>query len=77
MKATVRLYGHLAWYSHDRSGRIEADLPEGATVGELSKKLGLPAADVKLVAVNGQQRSDSYVLSEGDRVEYVPVIVGG
>jgi thiamine biosynthesis protein ThiS len=58
----------------------ERDLPEGATLGDLVRALGLEPSRIA-VERNGQvvpkARYDAEVLSEGDRLEIVHFVGGG
>lgn len=58
----------------------ERDLPEGATLGDLVRTLGLEPSRIA-VERNGQvvpkARYDAEVLSEGDRLEIVHFVGGG
>jgi sulfur carrier protein ThiS len=53
-------------------------LPEGATVNDLLRLLGIPtAAGRPLVSVNGFYQRDDATLSDGDRVQLLRTVVGG
>jgi hypothetical protein len=57
MKVEVWLYGPLARYARDASqgshARLDVELPEGATVGELVRLLQIPAEERGITFVNG------------------------
>lgn len=74
---TVRLFSILR---HGPGGeirdRLTLELPPGATVADLLRKLVV--RDLPLViAVNGQQADAATVLRGGDEVELIPVVAGG
>jgi len=50
---------------------------EGATVADLTARLGLPEAEVKVVFVNGLVQPPTYVLRAADEVGIFPPIGGG
>jgi molybdopterin synthase sulfur carrier subunit len=53
------------------------ELPDGATVGDLVRKLGLPEDQVKLVFVNGLFQELDHPLADGDEVGIFPPVGGG
>ena len=53
------------------------ELPDGATVADLVKKLGLPQDEVKLVFVNALFRDMGHVLADGDELGIFPPVGGG
>ncbi len=53
------------------------ELPDGATVGELARQLGLPAEQVKIVFVNNVARGEEHVLADGDELGIFPPVGGG
>jgi molybdopterin synthase sulfur carrier subunit len=53
------------------------ELPEGATVADLVKHLGLPQDEVKLVFANALYRDTGHVLADGDEVGIFPPVGGG
>jgi molybdopterin converting factor small subunit len=53
------------------------DLPEGATVGQLLRQLGVPEEEVKMVFVNGIVRDREQVLAAGDELGIFPPVGGG
>jgi molybdopterin converting factor small subunit len=81
MSVTVCFYS----YVKDLTGSSQAmeDLPAGATLGDLFKKLALRfpklAAMEKslLLAVGVDYQPRSYVLKEGDEVSLFPPVQGG
>lgn len=79
MKVTVRVYATLRRYLPEGSAHnpIELELPDGATVGELLKRLGLPQDAVKVVFVNGRHAEFEHPLADGDQVGVFPPVAGG
>jgi sulfur carrier protein ThiS len=85
----VHLGGHLCWYDSDKRAWLELDprtIPVGRrdglsdllTPADLAGRLGLPRAEIALVAVNGRiVDPDTAPLAPDDRVEFYPPIGGG
>jgi len=53
------------------------DVPEGTTFEELRRQLGLPAAEVKVIMRNGLQTDLNEIITDGDRIAYIPAVAGG
>ncbi len=79
MHIRVKLFATLTRHAADaRSGTpLEIDVPEGATITDLIKKLRLPAEEIKVVFVNGRARPFDWQLNPGDEVGIFPPIGGG
>jgi len=75
----VKLFATLRrHYPHLGLGEtMPVELPHGATVGQLIEHLRLPAAEVKVVFVNGVVRGEETVLSHGDEAGLFPPVGGG
>jgi molybdopterin converting factor small subunit len=56
---------------------LPVELPDGATVGDLVRKLELPKDEVKLVFVNALVREPDHVLADGDELGIFPPVGGG
>ncbi len=74
MRIRVRLRGGLAQGPPGDGTSIE--LEDGATVGAVLDRLGLPAATC-VCTVNGAVATRSTPLRDGDRVEVHPPMAGG
>jgi len=75
----VWLYGPLARYAGEESqgsyARLDLELPEGNTVGDLIRQLGIPAEERGITFVNGNlaalpglEADLDLILKDGDRV---------
>jgi len=75
----VRLFATLRRHVPDLGlgEAMPVELPDGATVGQLVERLGLPADQVKIVFVNGVAQEDGSRLSDGDEVGIFPPVGGG
>ena len=81
MNVTVKMSGMIAKIVPGSAEGIEVKLLEGATVGSLMTRLGLPGNETYLVIVNdstvSQDRRAMHKLSDGDRIAIVPPLKGG
>ncbi|MCM5679557.1 MoaD/ThiS family protein [Schlegelella sp. S2-27] len=84
MKITFKLYATLTDYlpAHSRIGNVvDLEVPEGATIEQVTEPFNLPRQLVHLVLVNGhyiapEQRA-GHRLQEGDVLAIWPPIAGG
>lgn len=83
MKIAFKLFASLSDYlpAGSRDNRIELDVEEGVTVGELIRRYQVPERSAHLVLVNGlfippAQRL-RHRLKPGDEVAVWPPIAGG
>ncbi len=84
MRARLKLFAFLAEYLPPEARKTsctELDLPPGTTVGGLIHARGLPAAQCKIVLVNGafvpEAERTGRALAEGDVVAIWPPVAGG
>ena len=56
---------------------FDVELPEGAFLGDLVKRLNLPDNEVKIVFVNGRTQCLDFRLRPGDEVGIFPPVGGG
>lgn len=79
MRVRVKLFAILSRYVPGAGSGVpfETDLPEGATVNELVRRLNLPSEEVKVAFINGHTRPLDWPLEPGDEVGIFPPIGGG
>jgi len=77
MRVQVELFLHLRRYALPGEGPQEIELSDGATVGELVTRLGIPAGVQKVVLVDGRLRALDAPLREGETVTVFPPLEGG
>lgn len=79
MKIYVKVYATLQRYvpGYDPSRRLEVQMEEGGTVGDVVRLLNLPPQEVKTVFVNATLRDFSHPLKDGDLVGIFSPIAGG
>jgi molybdopterin converting factor small subunit len=78
MKIRIELIGYLAksGFPNGYKGG-ELNIAAGTTMEHLLELLRISKEMQMLIAVNGRVPDDSYVLSEGDIVQFAPPIAGG
>jgi len=74
----LRLGGHLSFYAPQKASELELEIPARIPLTELLQGLNVPAGEVALVVINGEQveLKDAYI-SDQDRVQLFPPIGGG
>jgi sulfur carrier protein ThiS len=84
MRITFKLYASLSEYlpaGRRQGNELPLDVPEGATIDEVTAPFALPAKLVHLVLVNGHYvppgERASRRLAEGDVLAIWPPIAGG
>jgi sulfur carrier protein ThiS len=74
----LHLGGHLAWYDPQRRSWLDVPLAQPAALADIVAGLGLPAAEIAIVSVNGQAVDLAGAqVADGDRVELYPPLGGG
>lgn len=77
MHVKVELQSYLQEYSPDGQSTFDHELPDGATVDNLIRSLGLPEEMASVIIVNGTSADFDDPLQEGDRVTLIPPLAGG
>jgi molybdopterin converting factor small subunit len=79
VKIEVRLFANLADHlpSGSRGSGASLEVPEGATVGDVVRRLAPPTDLPLLCLVNGEEADAARRLSSGDRVDLIPPLAGG
>lgn len=77
MKITVELRGYLDQYAPTEQAIFPYEMPVGATVGDVMKRLHIPD-DLSAAAIVGGEASDpAQPLNDGDQLTLVPPLGGG
>ena len=78
MRITIKLYSMLRSYlgGHEKD-TAERDFPDGAIIADVLTALGIPEKMPKITLVNGEQKSLSEPLAEGDTLSVFPPMAGG
>jgi len=74
----LHLGGHLAFYAPQKQSRFNIPIDQPTDLGLILQQLGVPLAEVAIVAVNGELVDlASTRVKPGDRVELYPPMGGG
>jgi molybdopterin converting factor small subunit len=75
----VRLFATLTQFLPPGShgGSIMLDVPEGATVADVARRLGIPAGLDRVVLVNGHETDADHRMRAGDVLDMFPPLAGG
>ena len=79
MRIEVRLFANLAAFlpPHGRDGVAEFEIPDGSTVADVTRQLGIPPDLARVVLVNGRDASSEARLAPRDVVTIFPPLAGG
>lgn len=79
MRVEVRLFATLAAFlpSDGRDGTAELEIPEGSTVVDVTRRLGIPLDLARVVLVNGRDIGLEAPLTARDVVTIFPPLAGG
>jgi sulfur-carrier protein len=79
VKVEVAVFATLRRYVPDlRLGEAKVlEVESGCTMAQLRDRLGLPAAEVKVVMRNHRQADLDEVAVDGDRIVFFPAVAGG
>jgi molybdopterin converting factor small subunit len=79
VRIEVRLFANLAAFlpPHGRDGVAEFDIPEGSTVADVARQLGIPSDLARVVLVNGHDAGSEARLAPRDVVTIFPPLAGG
>jgi molybdopterin synthase sulfur carrier subunit len=79
VRVEVRLFATLAAFlpPHSRDGVAVLEVPEGATLQDVTQRLGIPADLARVVLVNGRDVGTDTPLAADDIVTIFPPLAGG
>ena len=79
MTIEVHLFATLARYlpSGSDGGRAVLEVPDGATVDDVARLLGIPDAMARIALVNGREPAPRVRLASSDVVTLFPPLAGG
>jgi ThiS family. len=77
MKIRVELQAYLEDYSPGDGGIFAYEMPDGATVADLIRKLGVPEELASVLVIGEDAVEPARALHEGDRVTVIPPVAGG
>lgn len=76
----VHLFGELGFYGPGRRPRFEVRIEGEVPLAEALRLIGVPAADVAVVGLNGEVvrlGDPALTVSDGDRLDLFPPTSGG
>ena len=75
----VKLFATLRHYRPglEIGQAFPVQLPDGSTVADLIRQVGIPDGEVKLIFVNALFRDPDHVLADGDELGIFPPVGGG
>jgi hypothetical protein len=71
----IILYGHLYWYTAAKKEKLELEFK--GTGLELLQALNIPASEILVLKVNGENFMLADLLPENCKLEVFPIIAGG
>jgi len=77
MQVEVELQAYLEQYSPNGKGVFALELPDGASVWDLVRKLGVPEELANVVVVGNATAEFDDQLHDGERVTLIPPLAGG
>jgi molybdopterin converting factor small subunit len=79
VRVEVRLFATLAAFlpPDSRDGAAELEIPEGSTVADVTRRLGIPPDLARVVLVNGRDMGAEAQLGKADVVTIFPPLAGG
>jgi molybdopterin converting factor small subunit len=79
VRVEVRLFATLATFlpPHSRDGAAVLEIPDGATIQDVTRRLGIPPDLARVVLVNGRDAGADASLAAEDIVTIFPPLAGG
>ena len=76
IKVFSSLRHHIA-NSDKRLDGDKCDIPEGTTVTQVLKMLGIPEEEAQFLLINGRNAKGGSILNKGDVLHVFPLLAGG
>jgi molybdopterin synthase sulfur carrier subunit len=79
VRVEVRLFANLTAFlpPHSKDGVVEFEIPEGSTVADVTRRLGIPSDLARVVLVNGFDAGAEAPLAPRDVITIFPPLAGG
>ena len=79
MTVEVRLFATLAQFlpADSTDGSAVVDVPEGSTIADVARRLGIPSGFDRVLLLNGVEAEPDQQLGPGDVVDIFPPLAGG
>ena len=77
MQIKVELQAYLSQYSPNGAELFDLEVPQGATVDIVIRRLGIPEEMTSVIVVNQENGEPETILKEGDKLTLIPPLAGG
>jgi molybdopterin converting factor small subunit len=79
VRVQVQLFATLVSFlpPESRDGAVSLEVPDGATVHDVTRSLGIPSSLDRVTLVNGRDAEPERTLRAGDVVTVFPPLMGG
>lgn len=77
MKLTIELQAYLMQYSPDGKDTFDYEMPVGAKIWDVIKKLGVPDELASIIIVSNASVDYQHTLKDGDHITMIPPLAGG
>ncbi len=80
LRVKIHLWGELGFYGPGKQGRFELPIGREMLVADALRLIGVPAADVAVLGVNGalvRLDDPTIVVTDHDRIDCFPPTSGG
>ena len=79
MRVEVQLFATLVSFlpPESHNGAVSLEVPDGATVHDVTDRLGIPGSLDRVTLVNGRDAEPERALRPGDVVTVFPPLMGG
>lgn len=79
MTVEVRLFATLAQFlpPGSRDGSAMLDVPDGATIADVARRLGIPPGLDRVLLLNGSEAEPEQRVRSGDVLDIFPPLAGG
>jgi sulfur carrier protein ThiS len=77
MKVRVEFQTYLDQYSPNGENEFSYEMPDGSTIGDMLRKLHVPAELSAVIVVGDNAAVPEHVMSDGERITVIPPVSGG
>ncbi|HEM56077.1 MAG TPA: hypothetical protein ENO30_04870, partial [Thermodesulfobium narugense] len=64
-------------HAPEGASEFDLDIPEGSKIGDIIKLLDLPDDEVANIFVDRSLKDREYIVKDGQRIAFFPLIAGG
>lgn len=77
MQVRAKIYGNLVRFVEGRKEMVTVEVPDGASLGDLLRVLGIPREEVWMVLRRDRIIREEEVLMNGDELSLFDPVLGG